>query len=206
MKIKLNFTPKDESINEYIQNIKTFGNINVILPKFEDSLILKNKDDSKKLIELISNKIKINDTKFKYRTSRDSLKFKSLVEKLKNKSNLIFIYLSGNERIFWNYLKTKLAHLENDKDKYYKDKNAFVFSLNNNKIYKILKPELAIRFTNGCLILTGNNGNSNGFYFSIDTISDYNLLSEPKIYDFKNKNELKNGKNKFNELEIFEIN
>ena len=147
-------------------------------------------------MELITDKIEINNTKLLYRASRDSLKFKSLVEKVKNKSNLIFIYLSGNERIFGNYLKTKLDNLGNENDKYYKDENAFVFSLNNNKIYKILKPELAIRFTNSSLILTGNNGNSNGFYFSINTISDYNLLSEPKIYDFENGNELTNGKNK----------
>ena len=131
-----------------------------------------------------------------------------MVDKLKNKSNLIFIYLTGNERIFGNYLKTKLENLGNDEDKYYKDENAFVFSLNNNKIYKILKPEFAIRFYNQKYpILTGNNGNSNGFYISGETIYDGSLLNEPKIYDFeKNNNELTEGKNKFNELEIFEIN
>jgi len=142
-----------------------------------------------------------------YRATRDGHTFKSLVDKLKNKSNLIFIYLSGNERIFGNYLKTKLENLGNDEDKYYKDENAFVFSLNNNKIYKILKPEMAIRFyKQNCPILTGNDGNDNGFYYD-DIIYDNNLLNEPKIYDFKkNENELTNGKNKFNELEIFEIN
>ena len=96
----------------------------------------------------------------------------------------------------------------NDEDKYYKDENAFVFSLNNNKIYKILKPEFAIRFYNQKYpILTGNNNSSNGFYFIGDTIYDRNLLNKPKIYNFeKNNNELTEGKNKFNELEIFEIN
>ena len=56
-------------------------------------------------------------------------------------------------------------------------------------------------------MLTGNNGKGNGFYFDDGLICDNNLLNEPKIYDFeKNENELTNGKNKFNELEIFEIN
>ena len=174
---------------------------------FEDSLILKNKDDSEKLLELMSKRIKINKAELLYRATRDGHTFKNVVDKLKDKSNLIFIYLSGNERIFGNYLKTKLDNLGNENDKYYKDENAFVFSLNNNKIYKILKPELAIRFRGDYPILTGNNSNYNGFYFSGDIIYDKKLLNEPKIYDFeKNEYELTNGKNKFNELEIYEIN
>ena len=147
--IKVYFIPKEKSINEFIESIKKFGNINVILPSFfKDSLILKNEDNTKKLLELISNKIEINNTKLIYRSSRDGDSFQNVVDKLKNKSNLIFIYLTGNERIFGNYLKTKLENLGNDGDKYYKDENAFVFSLNNNKIYRILKPEFAIRFYN----------------------------------------------------------
>jgi len=207
--IKIIFTPKDDSINEFIKNIKEFGNINIVqLNYFEESLILKNKVDLIQLIELISNRIKINNTKLIYRASRDGLEFKNITDKLKNKSNLIFIYLTGNERIFGNYLKIKLENLGNDYDKYYKDENAFAFSLNNNKIYKILIPEYAIRFlrTNQP-ILTGNNGKGNGFYFLSDgSIYDGSLLKEPKVYDFeKNGNELTNNKNKLNELEIYEI-
>ena len=107
-KIKIIFSPKDDSINEFIQCIKKFGKINALLPIFEDSLILKNKDDLIKFKELISNKIKINNTKLIYRDSRDGHLLKNLADKLKDKSNLIFIYLTGNERIFGNYLKTKL--------------------------------------------------------------------------------------------------
>ena len=89
-KIKIGFAPKDDSINEFIQNIKKFGKIDVLLPQFEDSLILKNKDDLKKLLELISNNIEINNTKLIYRSTRDGNTFKNVVDKLKNKSNLIF--------------------------------------------------------------------------------------------------------------------
>ena len=207
-KIKIIFSPKDDSINEFIQNIKKFGKINVLTPKFEDSLILKNNDDLKKLLELISNSVEINNTKLIYRSTKDGNTFKNVVDKLKNKSNLIFIYLSGNERIFGNYLKTKLENLGNDNDKFYKDENAFVFSLNNNKIYKILKPEMAIRFYHQDYpIWPGNSGNNNGIYFKKDgTIYDGSLFNEPKIYDFqKNNNELTDGKNKLTELEVFEI-
>ena len=155
----------------------------------------------------MSKRIKINKAELLYRATRDGHTFKNVVDKLKNKSNLIFIYLTGNERIFGNYLQTKLENLGNDKDKYYKDENAFVFSLNNNKIYKILEPEMAIRFYNqNSPILTGNNSNDNGFYYTHNKIYDNNLLNKPKVYDFeKNKNELTDGKSEFNELEIFEI-
>ena len=33
--IKINFSPKDESIDEFIQSIKKFGNIDVTLPQQE---------------------------------------------------------------------------------------------------------------------------------------------------------------------------
>ena len=79
--------------------------------------------------------------------------------------------------------------------------------MNNNKIYKILNPDLSIRFyIQTYPILVGNSAKGNGFYFSGNTIHDTGLLNNPKIYDFKKKNqELTEGKNEFNELEIFEI-
>ena len=86
-----------------------------------------------------------------------------------------------------------------------KDLDAFVFSLNNNKIYKILIPEYALRFYNDYPILIGNNGRGNGFLIYSGEISE-GLLVNPKIYDFKKDNELTEEKNIFNELEIFELN
>ena len=219
---KINFT-EEKTINEFIQKIKLFGNININLPKyFENSLILQNQNDLFRLILLSSNKIEINTTALIYRSSRDGNSCKSIMEKLTNKSNLIFIYLTGNERIFGNYVKTKLENLVEYKnnnnnfysnyyeyyynEKNYKDENAFVFSLNNNRIYTILKPEYAIRFSKKKnRIFIGNNENNNGFYLSENKINDEGLLNEPKIYDFENKNELTEGKNKLNELEIYEI-
>ena len=144
--------------------------------------------------------------KLLYRASRDGLKSYNVFDKINNKSNLIFIYLTGGERIFGNYIKIKLENLGNKHDQYYKDDNAFVFSLNNNKIYKILKPDLSIRFLNESKpILIGNDSNGNGFYFERKTIYDKELLNNPKVYDFEKNYELTDGKNEFNELEIFEI-
>ena len=206
--VKINFTPENEGVDKFIQSIKSFGGINTILQNFyDDSIILKNEEDANKFYELLSNQIKLNNMKLLYRASRDGHEFKNVADKINNKSNLIFLYLTGKSRIFGNYTKAKLENLGNDKDKYYTDENAFVFSLNNNKIYKILIPEFSVRFyIKKYPILTGNNANGNGFYFNGDTITDNGLLNNPKIYDFEKNRELTEGDNKFNELEIFEIN
>ena len=128
------------------------------------------------------------------------------MNKINNKSNLIFLFLTGNQRIFGVFIKTKLENIQHGK--YYQDENAFVFSLNNNKIYKILVPQKAIRFYNDEPILIGNTGDSNGFYFDEKQtiIYDEELLNSPKIYDFQKNGELTENLNEFNELEILEIN
>ena len=188
---KIMFTPKDESIDIFIDSIKKFGEIIVLPLYFDDSIILKNKEESIKLIKLLSTQLKISNMKLLYRATRDGLEFKNVSDKINNKSNLIFLYLTGNERIFGNYVKVNLENLGDKKDKYYKDENAFVFCLNNNKIYKILNPDLSIRFyIQTYPILVGNSAKGNGFYFSGNTIHDTGLLNNPKIYDFEKNQEL----------------
>ena len=137
------------------------------------------------------------------RISKEGRGLDNLKNKINNKSNLIFLFLTGDKRIFGSFIKAKI---EVKHDTYIRDENAFAFSLNTNKIYKILVPELAIRFYNGYPILIGNNGNYNGFYFKGNTIYAESLLNNPKVYDFQKVNELTEGKNKFIDLEIFEIN
>ena len=180
--------------------IKSFGSISEL--SNIDSVILKNKDEINKFYELISNKIKINDMKLLYRSSKDGLGFNDLKNKIDNKSNLIFIFLTGNTRIFGAFIKAKI---EVKHDTYIKDEDAFVFSLNTNKIYRILVPELAIRFYNNNPVLIGNNGKGNGFYFNGNTIDDSELLYNPKVYDFQKNDELTEGKNNFIDFEEFEI-
>ena len=93
----------------------------------------------------------------------------------------------------------------NGSRKDYKDENAFVFSLNNNKIYKILVPGNAIGLDSTYYILIGNNGNSNGFYYYNNIIYDSSLINGAKIYNFSKNSELTEGDGKLTELEIFEI-
>ena len=201
--IKFNFIPENEDLDKFIKNIKQFGNINNNFNLDVISQILKNKDKINNFIQLISSQININNIKLLYRSTKDGLELHNIINKINNKSNLIFLFFAGNKRIFGLFIKCKLENIQHNK--YYKDENAFVFSLDNNKIYKILIPEKAIRFYNSSPILIGNNGNGNGFYLENTTIYE-GSLNNPKIYDFQKKNELTEGLNYLTELEIFEIN
>ena len=201
--IKFNFFPENEELDKFIQNIKKFGYIKNIKLDI-DSLILKNKDDINKFIQLISSQIIFKNIKLLYRSTKDGLTLQNVINKINNKSNLIFLFFTGNKRIFGSFIKSKLENIQHGK--YFKDENSFIFSLDNNKIYKILIPEKAIRFNNIFPILIGNDNNSNGFWLDNGIFYCYNLLNKPKIYDFQKENELTEGLNKFNELEIFEIN
>ena len=156
-----------------------------------------------KFYELLSNKIKINNIKLLYRISKEGRGLGNLKNKIDNKSNLIFLFLTGDTRIFGCFIKSKIEVKHNN---YINDKVAFVFSLNTNKIYKILVPELAIKFFTDYPVIIENNGNGNGFYPSGDSTHDSTLLNSPKVYDFQKVYELTKDKNKFIDLEIFEIN
>ena len=198
--IKIDFDLENEYFDNFIYTIKSFG---ILYASNDlDSLILKNKDDLNKFSNLLSKKIKIKKMKLLYRASKDGLNLNNLRDKINNKSNLIFLFLIGNTRIFGSFISSKI---EVQHQTYTKDENAFVFSLNNNKIYEILIPQYAIYFYNGYTVLIGNNWNGNGFWINSGKFYE-KLLTEPKIYDFQKNYELTEGKNEFNELEIFEIN
>ena len=93
------------------------------------------------------------------------------MNKINNRSNLIFLFCTVNQRIFGVFIKTKLEDIK--PNVYYKDENSFAFSLNNNKIYKILIPEKAIKFKlSNNIIKIGNDGNSNGFYTFGKNVND----------------------------------
>ena len=201
--VKIDLMEGKKSVDNLIKKIKNFGKV-MISKFFDDSVILKDKSDIEKFYKLISNNIMLNNMKLIFRLNKDGRDFQTFINKVNNKSNLIFLYLTGNKRIFGVFIKTKLENIKSDK--YYNDENAFVFSLDNNKIYKILQPKNAIRTYDGFLVKVGNTGNSNGFYLSCGSIYDKGLLNTPKIYDFQKNDELTEGLNKLTEIEIFEIN
>ena len=197
----MEFSLENEHFDDYIKDIKSLGKIcgneNI------DSSILKEKNIFLQFYNLLSSKIKINNIKQLYKCSKDGFGLNNLKDKINNKSNLIFLFQSGDSRIFGSFTKAKIEVKNNT---YIQDEDAFAFSLNNNKIYKILIPKQAIRFYEGNSVKIGNTGNSNGFYISNGKIYDNGLLKSPKIYDFQKNYELTEGADKFIELEVFEIN
>ena len=200
--LKIIKTP-DEEIDNIYKKIKQFGRV---LINFETK-ILNKENDQEKFFKLISENVKINNIKLIYRSSEDGFNYLNIVNKINNKSNLIILYLTNNTRIFGAYIKTKLENIDlNGSTKYYKDEQAFVFSLNNNKIYKILEPNNAIGFDKKFFILIGNNWNWNGFFYNDNIIYDKTLINKPKIYDFVENCELTDGNGQLTELEIFELN
>ena len=198
--IKINyFFKEDNSLLEKIKNYDALFDF--------DTLIIKSEEDFKKFFGLITLNEKINDLKLIYRSSRDGFNYLSIVNKINNKSNLIFLYHTNNKRIFGAFIKCKLDNIDlNGSRKYYKDENAFVFSLNNNKNYKVLVPGYAIAFDSTYYILIGNNNHGNGFYYEQKIIYDASLINVAKIYDFSKNSELTEGNGKLTELEIFEVN
>ena len=137
-----------------------------------------------------------------YNSNKDGLELNSLKNKIDNKSKLIFLFLCENNRIFGAFIKAKI---EVKHDAYIYDKDAFVFSLNNNKIYNNLIPDYSLRFYNDCPLKIGNNDQKNGFWLWKGNIDDRGLLNNPKAYDFQKNDELTDGHAKFLNLEIFEI-
>ena len=206
-----------EKMNKYYQkeefNIKFISDVDNFFPQIKkigyisDSLILKDYDVIKKLSDLMGDDIIIDNMDLLFRSSRDGFNYLNIINAINNKSNLIFLYLTENDKIFGAYIETKLENMDtNGEKKYYKDENAFVFSINNNKKYKILMPEYAIAFDNKNYILIGNNdNNNNGFYYSDNIINDKQLINGEKIYDFSKNSELTGDNGKLIELEIFEI-
>jgi len=199
----IDFNIEEDHLENFIKNIKIFGQINYPNKIIKlNSLILKDQDEINKFSNLLSSQIKIKNMKLIFTSNKDELNFVNLQKKINNKSNLIFLFLTGNTRIFGLFVKVQI---EVKHDVYIKDDNAFVFSLNNNKIYKILIPEYALRFYEGNPIIIGNTGNSNGFWTCFGKFNCENLLNDPKIFDFQKSNELTEGKNDPIIFEIFQV-
>ena len=166
---------------------------------------MKNSNEINKFLSLVD--IKITNINLLYRSSRDGFNYLSIVKKINNKSNLIFLYLTGKDRIFGAYINTKLENINlNGSTKYYKDEKAFSFSLNHNKKYQILVPGYSIGFDSTYYILIGNSGSGNGFYYYQNIIYDIQLINGAKIYNFGKNSELAEGYGNLVELEIFEVN
>jgi hypothetical protein len=131
---------------------------------FNTSKIIKLKEEKSKLISWISEKGIIKEIKLLYSSKRDGDEYSPFYNKCSNISPTLSLIKTKKGRKFGGFTFGKW----NDKLKISNqtDSEAFLFSLNNMKKYKILKPNLAIAsYSDHSSFLTyGNNGDGCGIY------------------------------------------
>ena len=137
--IKNELKNKIDKKDQEIINIKNELKKNDI---FNVSKIIKLEEEKNKLISWISEKGKIKEIKLLYSSKKDGDDYSSFYNKCKNISPTLSLIKTKKGRRFggftfgkWNDEKGFLIQ---------KDSEAFLFSLDNMKNYKILKPNFAI--------------------------------------------------------------
>ena len=174
---------------------------------FNDSLIVKDEQDKNLLNSWISEKGNIAKLNLLYRATKDGDTSKIFFEKCSHKGPTISLIKTKKGRRFGGFTKTEWT--DKQEWKTLKDKNAFLFSLDDKKKYKILKPDYAMRCIpyNYCLAY-GNDccGEGlcvhNGFLQKSDNWEN----NDKKVYDLPSDNCLSGEKNfSIEELEVYQI-
>ena len=148
---------------------------------------------------------KIKSSKLIYRATRDGDTKDNFFDKCDQIKNIILVIKSNNNSIFGGYTQKGFKLIKSGYE-IFKDDEAFVFSLDKNKIYPIIKGKDAIRCCCCCCP-----------QFAENTIYLYKnfLTNNENLVNTKNDNyqgftydyELNNGVQKFNakELEIYQL-
>jgi len=207
--IEIKFLPNNQNkIDEFLGKIKLFGEIYTISNHnlFKDSAIVNIDDKSEFIFKEFDNRnLKIKESKLIYRATRDGDSIANFFNKCNIIKNIILILKSNNNCIFGGYTKIGFKK-ESNNSVTYRDDEAFVFSLNKNKIYPVMKGKNAIRCCFCCCP-----------QFSEQTIYLYgNFLSrKDNKVNTKNDNyqgftrdyELNNGNQNFSveELEVYKL-
>ena len=206
--IEIKFLPSEENqINDFLGKIKSFGEINTFkyYHLIKDTKIL-NPDDKYEFIfkEFEKRNQKIRSSKLIYRATRDGDTIDNFFSKCNQVQNIILLIKSNNNSIFGGF--TKIGFIKTSVATF-KDDEAFVFSLDKNKIYPIIKGKNAIRCCDCCCPQFSENTIylyekflTNGGNFVNSKNDNYQGFS----YDF----ELNNGTQYFKakELEIYHLN
>jgi len=170
--IKKEFTSQNKKLQNRINDLEKelkqlkdeFYLKEIIDSSFNASRIIKLKEEKKKLISWVSEKGIIKEIKLLYSSKRDGDDYSPFYNKCSNISPTISLIKTKKGRKFGGFTFGEW----NDKEGILKqtDSEAFLFSLDNMKNYKILKPNLAIAsYSDHSSFLTyGNNGDGCGIY------------------------------------------
>ena len=173
-----------------------------------DSKIIESKDSISFILDYIKQNDKtfnFNNIKLLFRGSRDGERTKTCHELCDNKQNVLIIMKSETGYIFGGY--SKVGFKVNNKFDYKIDNNCFLFSLNLNKIYPVIKDKKVIchiEETKGLCFYS-----SLSFYDYFMSKKQNKIMSDIQKYfnNFENIYEINGGERLFkcNELEVFQL-
>ena len=173
-----------------------------------DSKIIESKDSISFILDYIKQNDKtfnFNNIKLLFRGSRDGERTKTCHELCDNKQNVLIIMKSETGYIFGGY--SKVGFKVNNKFDYKIDNNCFLFSLNLNKIYPVIKDKKVIchiEETKGLCFYS-----SLSFYDYFMSKKQNKIMSDIQKYfnNFENIYEINGGEKFFkcNELEVFQL-
>ena len=167
---------------------------------FKDSVILTTEQYKEKMLSFINEKIE--DTELLYRGTRDGDSSNIFHEKCDNKGPTIVLCKETSGQIFGGFTKAEW----DNKDRHPKaDKDAFIFSITNNKKFNSKNHENSIVCHPDFGPVFGFGGDLTIWNHFLSTESN-NMWSEQKTYFDKNYDTTKNKKNfRLSELEVYLI-
>ena len=198
-----------KNINEYISNQKKEKEEEEEKIKdFDKSKIIKNKEEKYKLKEWISTNGNIKKINLIYRATEDGDTDKEFFSKCGEKGPTLSLIKTKKGRIFGGFSKAEWTNKKGVVRLY--DNNAFLFSLDNMKKYKILKPELAIYcFPEYDCLVYGNNQDAKGLFLHNNFLKFENQGTEnnsSRVYDVTSDYCLSNEEHfSVEEVEVYQI-
>ena len=202
--IKIDFFPKEEGVNDFLNTFKKFGKIADSNDYYllNNSLILTKREEVDLINSWISPKNK-NPYELIYQATRDGDKVEDFHKKCDNKTPILILGKTPNNYIFGGFTNVSTNY---NRDEYIYDDKAFVFSLNQKKrFFSTAKSNdnCTIQKTPRHCIIFGNGGNSLQIENNILTNSKH--WSNPKGSYGDNLNLTEDKYYSISELEVFHI-
>ena len=200
------------SINEnekLTENIKIkYENIN-LESFFKDSNLINNNTNKNFIINLFDKKIE--STKILYKDKKEKINEKYFYKNCIDKGNLFFIIKSEEKKIFGGFIPNGLRSSKKNGE-YYKEKNNFLFSLDQKKKLKCINEDYSIQHWNNYFPRFGKYPNYDLVldfdYECISNLGNYYELPLNYKLGSNEANSFFAGSKEFDleEIEIYQIN
>ena len=203
---EIKFTPDENEINEFIENIKTFGKIksinnNNIFSKL-NSIIKDDKNSIDLIYKWIEESINKNEINFEliFKMSENGTSSKDFHKKCDNQGSTLTLIKTTNNKIFggftplnWKSQGGLINDLKNQ---------TFIFSLNLKKKYKMIKKN---GYGIDCAIVYGPNFGNCDFYVEENMKKGASYANQDCSFLSNNNLELIGKKGEFQDFEVDEL-